>query len=1133
MPKQDFLHACSELAGDACETMEAALEQIERLLGNMHETPARKTRARAHLQRLLECKEAGPLEREVVRLRHSYQEQGPSDPAQAYGFERLPGLAGEAARAAWRDWAERLAQSRERGAIRAFGEHFCQRVEMALPPAAARQEALLLELRPILRQVAERLGGEVSESSRQRLNDWLRKAEALERRAEARRYLDELQALREAQAWHQLGERLQAADALADGEPDIREPVEALRKAFAAWRLWKERGYPELLAALRTFTPSARAVLPCPQPLPFAQVREALAGLTAWRAEAERQALTDRLQTVAAAAEQALALAEGKEGMAQLQQAKADWAEAGLGEGFPAPPWDALQRRLWEAADRAFEAWRSRLLADFSGSLEAAPPLLSPAAQQQLAELQGQARRIVECHSLLRVWHDTAAPPELAELPAQAQWSGLAEDMEAMRAAWGRAPLFKESAAMRSLLAKEAELLRKSRQLMVGGNLAQWEQAVAELGGATSAAAQAGRKELEQLCADQRMTDAINQGRWADMAARVGSASLAVQALWQRVQAGAAFLRRFEQRLAQLESLPAFAEFAEQALALSEARPTGDVQFATPDALALQRLREDLQDCLLRRVDQDIQRLAERCRAYPPMAADDVKARAKDCALLRESLAWPAFQRQGGQYLLPRLEAIEALLALQELLGEQDWAGAEAHLRAAADRLEPPVRRGGWLALASARLPPGRESDLAWLALFRDYPQELLADAGRRRHYLALLRRARLPDGDVPDHARLLERHFPEQAYLRGLLRLRASPENGLAALGEQAPQPEPEDCGLLGALLQEWVERPVPVAVLKRLWDGLAEPARALAWPYPSEPLLLHRQRFDAQAAALAARMQQTGTALRDLEAAWRALQAAYGYAEASALSRRLADAAQVEAMMETLAHGDPWGGENRKLLDAVGQQCGLEHMAEVCRSRGWIAAVDARKRGMRAWDALEGHWQEFRQRFARLETPLPLVPAAWENIVDTLALWDSRLAAAAKDIDPRVPRAGQDRRWAFFMSDWGQSHECRLAAQFLGKNPPAENIQELSALYAQALAQARGFAALHRRLLETVPRDAAGAGPLDRAVRLALKELHETRPKTRPVELLRGQLMDARTSHFIGAHYQAWLRQTLAPPP
>ena len=1073
-----FIEACQTLLGSNLQSIEEALEGIEHLLTANGTRQQRVTKANGILQAFLDAEPSGPYAPQLVGLLQvgllQDRSNKPLEPAACH--TEWPHRIDDPA---WTDWIRRYdGGNANPDDIRAFGDCFSDRLSTALPTQPTKRKPMLMETKPRLLQLQEKLEHGLSWSANERIKDWLKQIHKFECEDRILAVLSDLEQLANTRAWATLTHRLYAVQ--TEVAPCIwlsehLTRLSAFQGQSDAWQTWNLK-FDETVAVLENFQVNDSVLLPWPTKLTPDALTTVLQGLVSWSDPEQKSRLNEALRNLAVNLQTLLTTwpkdANPLERLATVQQAwEQAWGRGGDADSTPAPNWADVRQCLEAEAHRFFLAWRKRTLQHYAGGL--LPPSPTPrteADESCLCSLRKEAAQLEALESKI----DALRPYTMDEASVEA----LQTQLDELKKCWGRAPLHQRLTAN----------LQDKKQT--------WEEWVR-------------RQEV--------IGAALKQGEWAAFEEDTADLSDANLAQLERFKKGREKLATWRQQATSLSAEP-FEKSAKAVAALltPPASPDGD-ELCEPDKKTWNAAKNRMVDCVMRGAQELLDSLNRQAPPYPLLASDTVSQTQRACQDLDQCLRIPALHTEGGQWLLPKVKRLDTILNVHALLNRLAWQEAAD----AIDRSTPAVtelhdRQRLRAALDYAQMTHDGNSDAdAWLTFYAKHPM-LLADSIEKSHYLDCLRSATaLGRGDWEKiHLDTLRHAIQDEPWLRGLLLLATDrADEALPLLRTSPPKPAdwPATERLLGALLNP--DRVVSRVVLEALWQALSAEAKQAVWSDQQTPLDSHQQRFAARQETVRARLGDTGHAPDRLKKEYEQACEAWGYTPDEPLSDALRRLECLGTWMADFDHNDPWGLEKEILLHQAHTECETVMLARHCNARQWTQNIQTRLRGIRAWKDLDQHWKEFRADFDRLSLPGNLNPEGWPRFIEALEAWCGRLEDITQRIDFGLPGAGGSTRWLRFRELWRNSPEGQLAQA----NTTADRLSDIADAYRRAWAQTRDFAQLHQRLLDSCRgrnRTAASDAAMD--------ELHALVPLTEPVRVLRQRLADPNAGHGVGYHYQ-----------
>ena len=177
-----------------------------------------------------------------------------------------------------------------------------------------------------------------------------------------------------------------------------------------------------------------------------------------------------------------------------------------------------------------------------------------------------------------------------------------------------------------------------------------------------------------------------------------------------------------------------------------------------------------------------------------------------------------------------------------------------------------------------------------------------------------------------------------------------------------------------------------------------------------------------------------------------------------------------------------------------------------KIREARGWLWAVDARRKGIRAWERLKESWKAFNENFPARSTEFAARPGSWDWFKETLHGLDRALDTAIPEIDWSLPGASKSASWVELLQNWEQSREGKIWREL--KRPRPEDLVEFRAAFKAIADQIEEFSELHKLLL---------SDPSDEN----LVRLRDLTPLSGPVEKIRGQLISPNNGR-VGRAYK-----------
>lgn len=1184
MTPDEFLQACAKL-GIACDSPQECLRQAGVVLRSRAEHPKRKE-AVCELLRLFEPCASGETQKAAQYLLQDYctePDQRLLDKVPP-SCENLPLKPQSPSWRKWidepgtqRNWSER----RYFGDV--FCNRMKSAMG-GLP--MANQDALLLEVVATLNLILGRLSDALSHDALSHLEAWVKQAKQAARRKEVEAWLDTLQAALDKADWEALGKGLARAGEFGElAEPQAGR-LEGLRQEHARWRNWQAvfadvlKKLQDFQPTAADWLP-----WPYPlEPMRQREAVDGLARWGAARQRDELETSLRRLADAVSPLLQDFAEADPL-GRAAKVKAVWGKAVSGAGLPAPdwvaieAALWAEADQRFQTWHDAIVVKYAGGPLGGHPACCVSETAAVR--YQPRFAAVEKEARRLMALDKCLREQWAPQAQPALLQ---DAAFKALPEELEALGQVWVKSPMFQNIGQAFAALKTDIEHWAQAEEALRHGGIdpQHWDAKQAYDQGLPSGAnivacLQEALVLLRPVQAQAALAARERFAQWLDDASQIErlllspepepprpDASAVVQHFWGRIEADKTFkaeyggyVERAQRETAQLRDIwerieadktsskaySGHQEFAQVLTARDREFREHEQRYEALAQEAMERLREGekrkawrsddseelkalknrLLDTALGQADLQIKALQLECRPYPLQTESALDGFADRCASLRKGLQQEELVRYGERDFLPKLVPIETIIEVQRLLRQRDWAAAEALLGERGGGLDKPIRDGLQAALEDERLGAENAPDERWLALYLRHPVALLSDRGEPGRYLARLRRALPPAEASAAHARVLEYHCQARAeWLRGLLWLLAGETAQALPLLRQS-QPEDEDLAPLGRVLGWFAEeQPVPRPLLEALWLPLHAEHQAKAWPRQPNPLETHKQRFDAGAKQVEARLDDPAHPPHALLEALRQLEKTYGYPVGRNLTETLESLETVARRLADFERGDPWSLEQEAVLRHTLARCEVSLIATACEKRGWTQAVRKRLRGIDAWKKLWMDWQEFRRDFYRLPLPGVYNSEGWGGFAETLGRWGRRLADAAGRIDFNLANADKSRNWADFLQEWQGCAERGLAER-RGLAPPAR-LADLDALYREALADLNAFAELHARLARLPPCDNPDVRQQPENER-ALAELHGWQPLTHPVEEMRRRLADPLAGGIVGIQYRAWL--------
>ena len=787
-----------------------------------------------------------------------------------------------------------------------------------------------------------------------------------------------------------------------------------------------------------------------------------------------------------------------------MRSARKDWAPA-LGAWPESEEWNAAQEGYEQELAHYSTAVLKKLrenCADLT-QLEAIlnDPRIESLKRLALPEVINFRYEILlmrKSHQDLEAWRKGPSDVTSRDL------DNAAERLKTLKDSWCGTTCFKALEARYKDLRRELATLEEARRLY---DKQDFEQAVRLLSNSRLPAATFLREEAQQLAADQRYINKLHStGHEALTPEELDGASDNVNHLHERLRKGHEFFEQFCRRAASIPWTNGFEAGAREVISLWSGQMPDDAELTVSEDRAFEERKYRLQKELDRQATSFLKDLMRRVKPFPLPRESVLEKLETELRGFYEICDLPSMDPGLAEDWRRSVKAVALILEVQRAAFGADWRRAEELLAGSQAEQDLSPRQLAELRallavqkLETQKQPAKIASNEDWLKLYVQWPAILLACDKYRKRYLDLLRRS--AGIGLNDHPGLLEDHFlPEEQELLVLVAAFTKPSR----LQDLQSLTGSKNTPLVGHLLSRLVENLENYQAVRKLWNLMTASMREEVWSERESPVDKLDQRIKAELKRVDAQLGDPEVSISDLHD--RIDQYASSGIPCQDAKDKIDGALALERRVYKWDHDDPWAIQLRAELEKTRRRLEELFTLKIQEARGWLWAVDARRKGIRAWARLKKFWKAFNENFPARSTEFAARPGSWDWFKETLHGLDRALDMEIPEIDWSLPGASKSASWVELLQDWEQSREGKIWREL--KRPRPENLVEFRAAFKAIADQIEEFSKLHKLLL---------SDPSDEN----LARLRDLTPLSGPVEKIRGQLISPNNGR-VGRAYK-----------